>query len=39
MNAQAPITTPTSYILWERAPRPDYTDRLLSLLRASGRPA
>lgn len=43
---KAPPTTPTaptvpaSYMLWERVARPaDFTGRLLSVYRASGRPA
>jgi hypothetical protein len=35
MNSQ-PVPT---YILWERSPQPTFTDRLLSLYRASGKPA
>jgi hypothetical protein len=33
-----PINVST-FTLWERAPQPAFTDRLLSLYRASGRPA
>jgi hypothetical protein len=39
MQAQPIPINVATYTLWEKAPRPGYTSRLLSLYRASGRPA
>jgi hypothetical protein len=39
MQAQPIPTNVATYTLWERMPRPAFTERLLTVYRASGRPA
>jgi hypothetical protein len=39
MKTQPIPTKVATFSLWERTPQPAFTNRLLSLYRASGRPA